>query len=262
MALKQIVKATAAMSAVGFIVLVGLYPGSTKVYASQQDEMKASPAKAGSQQDSDYNLSAIGLLIAPDFINMQGKDPTLVGLGSFIVNAQADCNGCHGSDPANEFLPANNPYNLPPNSPTVYNQATYLNGGQNFGPVGLGVVKDPTSPLFFAPGLGPNIITRNLTPDYTGNPEGGNDLGKFMDIMRTGHDYDKLHPNCSKEVTDNCYYPPVNGALLQIMPWAKFRHMTDYQLKAIWTYLSTVPCFAHDDDQLGKQFPWLKNKCN
>ena len=50
----------------------------------------------------------IGLRIAPDFIDMRGKDPNLVGLGSFIVNGQADCNGCHGSDPANEFLPRNN----------------------------------------------------------------------------------------------------------------------------------------------------------
>ena len=69
-----------------------------------------------------------------------------------------------------------------------YNQATYLNGGQNFGPAGPGVVKNVNSPLYSGPGLGPNIISRNLAPDYTGNPEGGNNLGTFMTIMRTGHD--------------------------------------------------------------------------
>ena len=57
-----------------------------------------------------------------------------------------------------------------------------------------------------------------LTPDYTGNPEGGNDLSTFMTILRTGHDFDRLHPNCGGSVTDNCYDAPVNGAVLQVMP--------------------------------------------
>lgn len=220
------------------------------------------PIKAhAEEQDSDENLVRIGLRIAPSFINKEGKDRNLVGLGSFIVNAQADCNGCHGSDPSNEYLPTNNPYFLPPNnSPARYNRATYLNGGQNFGPAGPGVVENPNSPLYGGPGLGPNIISRNLTPDYTGNPEGGIDLERFTKIIRTGHDYDKLHPNCGGAVTDNCYNAPVNGALLQVMPWPKLRYMTDHQIQAIWTYLSTVPCNAHDDT-LGVTFPWLKNVC-
>ena len=248
MNLRNIVKAAVASSAVVIIVLAGMYPGATK--------LRADP------QDSDNMLVAIGLRIAPDFIVMKGKDPNLVGLGSFIVNAQADCNGCHGSDPANEFLPGFNPFDLPPgNNKLKFNQAAYLNGGQNFGPVGPGVVKDPNSPLFTGPGTGPAIITRNLTPDFTGNPEGGHDLGTFKTIMRTGHDFDNLHPNCSKMITDLCYDAPVNGSLLQVMPWPKFQNMTDYQLTAIWTYLSTVPCNAHND-ALGNTFPWLKNTCN
>ncbi|KAA6462137.1 hypothetical protein DYQ86_11005 [Acidobacteria bacterium AB60] len=216
---------------------------------------------AEDESPSESQLAEIGLKIAPSFINMQGKDPTLVGLGSFIVHAQADCNGCHGSDPANEYVGNGNPYfRKPLNSPAQFNQATYLNGGQNFGPAGPGIVKDMTSPLYGGPGLGPNIITRNLTPDSTGNPAGGVDLQRFITIVRTGHDFDKLHPSCSATVTDNCYAFPVNGELLQIMPWPNFRHMTDHQLTAIWTYLSTVPCNAHDD-AVGDTFPWLKNKC-
>lgn len=165
--------ATLAVSTAGMIGLVGMHMFSMRVHADD-----------GS--DSEEKLAAIGLRIAPSFIDKEGKDPTLVGLGSFIVNAQADCNGCHGSDPANVFLPANNPYFLAPlNGPTEYNPATYLSGGHNFGTVGPGIVKDPTSPLYAGPGLGPNIISRNLTPDYTGNPEGGNDLEKFIKIMRT-----------------------------------------------------------------------------
>src|ERR1700730_11140985 len=84
MALEQIVKATVAVAAAGIIALVGMELSSMKVYADDQD--------------SDQNLAAIGLKIAPPFINMKGKDPTLVGLGSYIVNALSDCNGCHGSD--------------------------------------------------------------------------------------------------------------------------------------------------------------------
>jgi hypothetical protein len=248
MTLEKIVKATVAVSAAGVIALVAVHLGSMKVHAEEE-------------QHSEQELVAIGLRIAPDFIDMRGKDPNLVGLGSFIVHGQADCNGCHGSDPANEFLPTNNPYFRPPNNqPVKYNQATYLNGGQNFGSVGPGVVKDANSPLFGGAGLGPNIITRNLTPDYTGNPEGGHDLVSFMTIMRTGHDYDKLHPNCGEKVTDNCYNAPVNGAVLQVMPWPVYQNMTDHQLKAIWTYLSTVPCNPHND-ALGNTFPWLKNVC-
>ena len=52
----------------------------------------------------------------------------------------------------------------------------------------------------------------------------------------------------------------MNGALLQVMPWPAFRHMTDRQLTAIWIYLSTVPCNAHND-ALGNTYPWLKNDC-
>jgi len=249
MKLPRIPRAAAiAVSTAAIVGLAGLPLLSHRVLA-QEDS------------DSEAHLIAIGLKIAPPFLNMKGKDPNLVGLGSFIVNAQADCNGCHGSDPVNEFLVPGNPYfRKPLNAPIQYNQATYLNGGQNFGPAGPGTVQDPTSPLYFAPGLGPNIITRNLTPDATGNPEGGVDLETFIKIIRTGHDFDKLHPNCSAKVTDNCYAFPVDGTLLQIMPWPKFQNMTDHQLIAIWTYLGTVPCNAHNDS-LGDTFPWLKNNC-
>jgi hypothetical protein len=244
---ERIVKATLAMCAAGIITIAAIHARSANV-------------RANAQQSEDQ--WKIGLSIAPDFLNTTGKDPELLGLGSFIVNAQADCNGCHGSSPPSEYLATNNPYFRPPNNrPAKYDQTTYLNGGQNFGPVGPGIVKDPTSPLYAGPGLGPNIISRNLTPDHTGNPEGGNDLHTFMNIMRTGHDFDKLHPNCGGAVTDNCYSAPVNGNLLQVMPWPLYRHMTDHQLTAIWTYLSAVPCNSHDD-ALGNTYPWLKNDCN
>jgi hypothetical protein len=85
-----------------------------------------------------------------------------------------------------------------------------------------------------------------LTPDKTGLPEGGHTLAQFMTIMRTGYDYDQLHPTCTKATPSpspaNCIPPPVDGSLLQVMPWPVFHNMTDYQLEAIYEYLSAIPC--------------------
>jgi hypothetical protein len=262
MAAHKIVNAAVALSAVGIIALAGMHLSSLKVHADEQG--------------SDQNLAQIGLSIAPVTLNLIGKDPTLVGLGSFIVNAQADCNGCHTSSPTGgEFggsNNSNNPYLLFPNhAPWKAQPQYYLGGGQNFGPAGPGV---SSGPYAAGPGNGPLIITRNLTPDYTGLPEGGHTLQQFMNIMKTGHDYDQLHLNCGavndngKVVTTNCYYTPnqpagapsggeVNGAVLQVMPWPAFNNLTDYQLTAIWTYLGAIPCIANT----GSPYANLINVC-
>jgi hypothetical protein len=63
---------------------------------------------------------------------MAGKNPALVGLGSYIVNAQADCDGCHSAGPQTEFAPGGNPYF---GQPTKINPAMYLGGGRDFGPL-------------------------------------------------------------------------------------------------------------------------------
>jgi hypothetical protein len=128
-----------------------------------------------------------------------------VGLGSYLVNAVNDCNACHnsGTAPNFEYLPGGNPYS---DQPKAINPATYLGGGQNFGPVG----PPPT----------PDIITRNLTPDKTGRPEGGHTFAEFVQIIRHGKDFDHLDPNCTAVRTTNCIPASagVDGDLLQIMP--------------------------------------------
>ena len=198
------------------------------------------------------DLSEIGIKIAPVNLNFKGKDRQLVGLGSFIVNAQADCNGCHGSNPAAEYKDPGNPFFN--QHPTVVNTATYLAGGQDFGPVGGGIVGGVAGP-------GPHIISRNLTPDKNGLPEGGHTFAEFLDIMRNGKDYDHLHPNCSASVNNNCYFSvtgnEIDGDLLQVMPWPTLRNMTDRQLLAIWTYLSAIPCNAN----ASSPYPWVQNDC-
>jgi hypothetical protein len=242
MTFEHLSKAAVAVMVAGLVGLYGMFISSPRVHA-----------------DDDRDLVSIGFAIAPVKLNLNGKDPYLVGLGSFIVNAQADCNGCHTASPTGSEYGSssnsNNPFLLFPNrSPWKAQAQYYLGGGQNFGPAGPGI---SSGPYAAGPGNGPLIITRNLTPDVTGLPEGGHTLEQFLIIMQTGHDYDKLHPNCGGSVTTNCYDAPVNGAVLQVMPWANFSNMTVKQLTAIWTYLSAIPCISNT----GSPYQNLINVC-
>ena len=180
--------------------------------------------------EKDYHsLAEFGLNIAPVPLKLEGKDRDLVGYGSYLVNAAGDCNGCHSAGPQSEFLPGHNPY-FANQGPTEVNPDTYLGGGRNFGPLGS---------------RSPDIISRNLTPDKTGLPEGGTSFKEFVEIMRTGVDFDHLHPNCVDANSTDCLDPPFDGSRLQIMPWPIYRNMSNRDLLAIYTYLSAVPCVPH-----------------
>jgi hypothetical protein len=165
---------------------------------------------AGSGRADDSNSESevqIGLASAPVPLDLTGKNRALVAKGSYLVNAVGDCNGCHSGDP--EYVPGGNPFL---GEPKVVNPATYLAGG---------------NPLF-----GPFFIPRNLTPDKTGRPEGGASFEEFRDIMRTGIDPDQAHPQF--------------GPYLQVMPWPNFQSMSDNDLRAIYEYLSAIPCIEGD----------------
>jgi hypothetical protein len=161
-----------------------------------------------------------------------------------LVNVVGDCNGCHtsGGPPNFDYAAGYNPYF---GQPKKVDPSVYLSGGQDFGPVG-----SPTNP-------GPDIIARNLTPDKTGKAAGGHTLKEFITIIRTGKDFDNLHPTCTLGVTINCIPSPVDGALLQIMPWPTFQNMTDHDLTAIYEYLSSIPCIEGPTDPTNP----LHNNC-
>jgi len=186
----------------------------------------------GNQGNDDESKIKQGFAIAPVPLNLEGKNRALVGLGSYIVNAQGDCNGCHTLSPAVEYTPPGNPYLLsPPFSGKVTVDPThYLAGGQDFGPFPGG------------PGSIPHLYSRNLTPDKTGLPEGGHTFEEFKEIIRHGTDFDHLHPSCGADSPANCLPFPFNGDLLQVMPWPTYRNMTDRDLLAIYTYLSAIKC--------------------
>jgi hypothetical protein len=102
-----------------------------------------------------------GFKIAPVHLTLRNRDRSLVGLGSYIVNAQAGCNDCH-TNPS--YAPGHDPYL---GQPKQVNVAGYLAGGREFGP----------------------IVSRNITPDEHGLPAGLT-LAEFKTVLRTGHDPD------------------------------------------------------------------------
>lgn len=109
-----------------------------------------------------------GYALAPVPLNRAGLNPALVGLGSYIVNAQGGCNDCH-TNPS--YAADGNPF---AGEPTKLNAAAYLAGGQEFGP----------------------FISRNLTPRANGRPAGLT-LAQFIESMRTGKDQKEAHTQIS-----------------------------------------------------------------
>ena len=164
---------------------------------------------AGGVDDSESKIQR-GFAIAPVHLNLAGKNRAQVGMGSYLVNAVADCNGCHFAtvSPSSPFVPGGDPYQ---GQPKQVDPAGYLAGG---------------TPLF-----GP-FLPRNLTPDKTGRPEGGATYEEFRGIMRTGIDPDHAHPQF--------------GPFLQVMSWPAFQDMTENDLRAIYEYLSAIPCIEGD----------------
>jgi mono/diheme cytochrome c family protein len=211
----------------------------------------AAPNASRSVQAGDWRYNEdqerirIGFQIAPVPLNLKGKDSDLVGLGSYWVNAVSDCNSCHtsGGPPNFNFADGGNPYF---GQPKKTDPTTYLAGGTDFGPA-VPPVAGVYPPAGYGEYVGPDIITRNLTPDKTGRAEGGRTLAQFIEILRTGHDLDHIHPTCKSASDPNvaagvCIPPPVDGNLLQIMPWPNFQDMSDQDLRAIYEYLGAIPC--------------------
>jgi hypothetical protein len=70
--------------------------------------------------------------------------------------------------------------------------------------------------------FGPKLVAPGLAPDSQGNP-GGLTRVNFFAAMRTGR------------------APDDANRILQSMPWALYRHMSDEDLYAIYDYLRAIP---------------------
>lgn len=110
-------------------------------------------------QNSDVARIQQGFRIAPVPLNFRRNVRDLVGLGSYIVNAQGGCNDCHTNPP---YAEGGNPFE---GEPEQINTEHYLAGGTAFGP----------------------FVSANITPDATGRPHGLT-FQEFLQVMRTGHD--------------------------------------------------------------------------
>jgi len=116
--------------------------------------------KAQDDHDGDESKIQQGFALAPVPLDLRGKNRALVGLGSYIVNT-GGCNDCHTVPP---YAPGHNPFL---GQPPQINVATYLGGGDHFGP----------------------FISRNITPDANGLPAGLT-RDQFITALRTGIDKD------------------------------------------------------------------------
>jgi hypothetical protein len=180
------------------------YAPESIVRAQDNTTAEKSEAAAEDTEISDFQRrrAYAGLNMAPVPLNLEGKNPIEVGLGSYIVNAQAACSECH-TNPS--YVDGGDPFL---GQPKQINTAGYLAGGQSFGP----------------------FISRNLTPDANGLPAGLT-LNKFLEVMKKGTDFEKKPPNV----------PSADKDLLQVMPWPVFQEMTAHDLRAIYEYLRAIP---------------------
>lgn len=142
---------------VGTLALVAAL-GSAKVAADDRDRDDRHHDDRHDQTDRERIER--GFRIAPVPLNLRGKDPELVGLGSYLVNAVGGCNDCHTNP---NFADGGNPFL---GEPKKINAKNYLAGGMAFGP----------------------FISRNLTPE-NGLPA-GHTFKEFKQIIRKGTDFD------------------------------------------------------------------------
>lgn len=137
---------------IGWLILASVVVAAQSCTADDEDTGTTAPDPRSAQ----------GLEIAPVPLDLAGRDRDLVGLGSYIVNAQGACNDCHTCPP---FEPGRDPFL---GQPMQENRATYLAGGRAFGPV----------------------VAPNITPDAEGRP-GGLTRAELVSLMRTGRDPDE-----------------------------------------------------------------------
>jgi hypothetical protein len=125
-------------------------------------------ATTGQAQNGDSRI-ARGFEIAPVSLNLSGLNPSMVGLGSYIVNAQGGCNDCHTNPP---YADGGDPF---AGQPEQINTDGYLAGGTAFGP----------------------FFSRNLTPRASDGRPAGLTLAQFLEVMHSGTDFKNRHPEIS-----------------------------------------------------------------
>ena len=169
--------------------------------------ISGAPGQDKDQKDDSESKIQQGFAIAPVPLDLRGKNRALVGKGSYIVNAQGDCNACHSS-----FAPDYVPGAIPSSASRsrLTRPATSLEAGN----LDQGVAQKSQ------PYAGP---CDGLPAGYT--------FEEFLHVMRTGEDL-KQFPRRTFVDIDLLQAP---------MPWPLFQKMTDRDILAIYEYLRSVP---------------------
>ena len=145
-----------------FAWFLALLLGLVLVVSGDHEEAEAA---SGGNNDNEVKR---GLAIAPVPLDLRGRNRRLVGLGSYIVNVQANCNGCHTVD-FEPYLPGSDPF---AGEPEIIDPNKYLVGGSAFGP----------------------FVSRNLRPDPQTRLPAGYTLEEFRWVLRTGVDLKNIPP--------------------------------------------------------------------
>jgi hypothetical protein len=115
------------------------------------------------EEPASENMAERGLKISPVSVNLKGKNRGVVGWGSYLVNAVADCNGCHTFP---QFLTGGDPFLGTSHTPVapVRNTRHFLAGGFCVG----------------------HVISSNITPNREGRLPSNMTLRQFITAMRSG----------------------------------------------------------------------------
>jgi hypothetical protein len=136
--------------------LVLAFFGATGMAAANPGDLQDDSRESGERAKVE-----IGYAIAPVALDTRRKNRALIGLGSYIVNAQSACSDCHTHP---NYAPGGDPYG---GQPEVLNAKEYLSGGRQFGP----------------------FTSANITPDASGRPAGLT-FEQFQEVIRSGRDPD------------------------------------------------------------------------
>jgi hypothetical protein len=228
----------AAMSATALgAALILLVAANIAALAKNQDQDQDQGNETG---DPTVEQGFAASPIPESELNLFGKDREEVGRGSYLVNAAADCNGCHSfprflrpGGPGSAPIYGDPYLDPPPQSlngqlKANHNVKHFLAGGRCFG----------------------GFMARNLTPDDSRRPRGLKE-DEFIKVMRTGADIscNKQQPPTYGGIPDGvCALPDPPGAnvsynpfVLQTMSWPTYHSLSDRDLKAIYAYLSALP---------------------
>lgn len=180
--------------------------------ANGTDGANGAPGTPGADGKDGNNIilsekARLGLSLSEvpvDLAGLDGDAVESVGRGAYLVNAVADCKGCHnGTGPQGQTL--------------------FLAGNVDF-PIGP---FDPNNPGPCTPGVGTcvdgHVFTRNLTPDTATGLKLSEE--QFVEALRTGRDF-----------------KDANGQTrLIVMPWQQLRWMTEQDLRDIYHYIKHIP---------------------